>query len=151
MLSAFLLMAEPSGGTSEAPPLVVTAEYLSTDPGDSCWKVTPKDPGVSSLMVCDEAQGNPRVIEVPRDRLIHLRESILNEHFSDLKDEYGAMPLDGPVSRIEVRLGNKVKRVSVFSIKAKMSKQEADEVDRAMRVWFAIQDCFRTPRKGSSS
>ena len=145
LLVALVALAQPPQRTPEVAAFEVTAKYL---PGlsleDPCWAVTLRDPGESSLDVCGEA---PRAIAVPSGRLAALREAISSERFLALRKYYGDLPVDGPESRMEVRLGGKVKRVSVFSIKTEMSKREAEEVDRAMTVWFAIQDCFQLPAK----
>jgi hypothetical protein len=147
-LIALVVLAQPPRQTAEVPTFEVTAKYLSGMAlEDPCWTVTLRDPGESSLKVCGEA---PRTIAVPRKRLDALREAIMSEHFFELAKDYGDLPVDGPESRMEVRLGRKLKRVSVYSIKPKMSKREAGEVDRAMKVWFAIQDCFQGPAKPTS-
>jgi hypothetical protein len=147
-LIALVGLVQPPQPSPQAQPLEVTAKYL---PGlsleDPCWTVSLRDPGESSLEVCGEDRNGPRAITVSQNQLIALRETISKERFFDLRKYYGDLPVDGPESRMEVRVGTKAKRVSVFSVKPKMSKQEANEVDRAMRVWFAVLDCFHAPEK----
>jgi hypothetical protein len=87
---------------------------------------------------------------VPQKRLAVLREAISSERFFELRKDYCDLPVDGPASRIEVRLLGRLKRVSVYSIKPQTSKREAAEVDRAVKVWSAIQECFQLPPTGSS-
>lgn len=147
-LIAFVVLAQPHQQTPEVPTLEVTATYL---PGlsleDSCWTINLRDQGESMLKACGK---DPSTIVVTQKQLAALRQAISTERFFELGKDYGDLPVDGPERRMEVRLGGKLKRVSVHSIKPEMSKREADEVDRAMKVWFAIQDCFQPPPKRSS-
>lgn len=144
-LVALAALGRPLPQAHEVPALEITASYLpGMSPEDPCWMVTLRDPGESSLKVCGV---DPKAIQVSPRRFAALREAISNERVFELGKYYGDLPVDGPKRRMEIRLGGNVRRISVYSIKPKMPKREADEVDRAMKVWYAIQDCFQLPAK----
>ena len=155
---AVALVALPVPGRQEpgrSPAAVETMEVtatnvpaLSIDPNaERSWKVTLRDPGDSYLDSGGEKQNGPSLLSVPKERLATLRSVISTEAFFRLKDSYGYFPVDGPERRMAIRIGGKLKKVTINSIRPDMTKQEALEVDRAMRVWFAIMDCFKLPKR----
>ena len=138
--------AAPSPVAAQA--LEIRATYVSPqisgdDSRDPFWNVVLSDRGDSYL----ETGGEKIVLAVPKERLAALRAAVTSEKFFKLKDEYGYFPTDGPERQMEVRLGSKRKKVVVGSIEPQMTSRKSQEVDRAMRVWFAIMDCFKLPKR----
>ncbi len=153
---AVLSASSPAGpnvapGPSPAESIEVRATYISPqisgdESNDPSWKVVLRDPGESYLM----SGGEKQILSVPSERMAALRGAIAAEQFFKLKNDYGYFPVDGPERRMVIRLGSKEKTVTVSEIKWDMTKRESLEVDRAMRVWFAVMDCFRVPKKAAA-
>ena len=137
-----LLVSLSATQTSAAQPapLTVTVRNFSGDmTGAGSWIAVVRDPGETTI---DPGRERATVITVPQARLTALRDAIASEQFFKLRKDYGWFVPDGPFMRIRVELGARTHEVTLASIKAKMSRRESAEVDRAMRVWFAALDCL---------
>jgi hypothetical protein len=111
--------------------------------GAGSWSAVLRDPGQSTFRSRGDGAGDAgRLVDVPRDRLKALRDAVEAESFFTLRKEYGYFPPDGPEMKIKISPGGKSREVVVGSIKAHMSQKESAEIDRFMRVWFAVSDCL---------
>ena len=126
-------------------PLEISAAYISYGDLDGSWKLALKDPGKAMLLSYKRIKDGEQPVVISQARLAALREVIEKTQFFDLRDHYGDMPVDGPERRMEIKQHGRVKKVTVFSVGQNLSKRESAEVDRAMRVWVAIRECFQDP------
>ncbi len=141
---AALLAAGPHvPGADQPRRLEITAAYISYGDLDGSWQLTLKDPGEAKLLSYKRINEGEQPVVISLARLSTLRSIIENERFFELREQYGQMPVDGPERRMTIRQGGKAKKVTVYSVRQDLSKREAAEVDRAMRVWFTIRDCFQ--------
>jgi hypothetical protein len=137
--------------SSSAPPLQVKASF---DSGDhlsfrGSWNLSLSDPGSVALHVSGLGESTPRNLTVPAARIKALRDAIEEERFFALRDDYGDRIVDGPQRRMTIRLGM-VEKTVVLRPYGQPSKAQSGEVDRAMKVWFAIRDCIgNVPEAGS--
>ncbi len=102
----------------------VKAEYLSYGDLNGSWELTLKAPGGGSLLVYKRIKDGKRPISVPPERLAALRSVVKRERFLALQNQYGAMVVDGPERRMEIRQGRKAKKVTIFSIGEDLSQRE---------------------------
>lgn len=135
-----ILGSPPEASQPSALEVVVSYfDGLTVDGPDRPWRATIRNPGDSTLT----DSGKPTVVmSIPPAKLARLRATIETERFFDLRSQYGDMVVDGPERAIEVRLGGRARTVKIYSIPPTLSKKEAAEVDRVMKVWHAITNCL---------
>jgi hypothetical protein len=114
---------------------------------DDSWRLTARDPGSSELLLYSQIKEGERPVAIRKDRLAALREAIRRERFFEFRDYYGELPVDGPERHMTIRDGARLKKVSVYSVwpDMKVSRPERAQIERALRVWIAIRNCFEAP------
>ena len=81
-----------------------------------------------------------------------LRDTLATARFFDLPKDVGALPVDGDEHRMQIRLGNRSRTVTLYdwpddwSTATYLSPKELERTRRAYAVWSAIRALIRDTR-----
>jgi hypothetical protein len=103
--------------------------------------------GTLTLWFADRFRDGEQPLAIPSARQAELLETVHRERFFELRDYYGSLVIDGPERHMAIREGSRLKKVSIYSIRPDMrvSRAERAQIERVLRVWIAVRNCFDAP------
>lgn len=133
------------------PITILMSEDFGLSPG---FYFSVNSAGDGEVSILDGPTNIAQQVKVTPAQLKELRDTLINEYFFNLNEDYGELVPDGGTQSLTICLGDHIKTVRIRFLGNWLANHDTaklQEPARALRVWMLIRSWFSHPKAWNSS